>query len=284
MMMLSNPKRGCGQLQRDAYYLRSESMPGGSLSRVTLWLGDHLTPTMYAPRRNLAINPPPRGVLLIDPIESLQQNDIIRTDVEQAMFRMKHEQIGTNVPAQWAWMGRLALLDHVGESSYPTPMSFMEEVARLGVSRHVPKRVAKQLAGISALPIIFTHSNMPWFDTGKERDTFLAEMGSNPNSQWREPTWDVSQWSGYSPYAQSDAYYGWNHFMVPVLQKQHDNPAEAPFRQFEAAYFSSWVTHVVYVAPSGLREEQWSKENPDLVDAGIEFGVIVEEEDDEDLI
>lgn len=262
---IQDHKRGCGTRKKGGCYLDSEGMPGGTLARLT-WALDsclEVEPQFY-------VNIPARGVHLFDPVASLVLRDVVAPGFP------------VDVPGNLQHLlelGRMGLVDHVGEAYY-TPWSFAQELAKLGPSRRVPRDVARQIAPRVPVIILFS-GRLPLFHDFEAACAFIAEQELAPDpaglvygATWENPQWKFRVREHFGgPYI--ERYDGGDHYMTRVLAC-HDRlrPAEREQMfplQAELPFCLSVITRATYVLADDEDELP-----PDLQGTGIQAGRLIE--------
>ena len=229
---ISNPKRGCGTLQKGGYYLRSELSPWGKLSAWSWLLGE-----CYMGGINLALSPPARGMTIINLPATVHYRRIVTENLD---FEVWHPAIA-NLP-------KVALLDHVGSKHY-NPYTFWHETRSHGVSRRVDEYTASVIKDNLPIPIVFTHEQIPMYtDTAQRNDLMLV---SNPqrfdysdDSKHFVPTWFNNDYG-----LLSRGYTGSDHYMPYTLAEYFIDGQKPPKNlQFvEQTFGVSWITECAYV-------------------------------------
>lgn len=259
-------KRGCGYKKEGGYYLEAEMAPLGLLNLWT-WLlgtgtmaGDNLLVTVPA-RSGIIGNMP--GSLLLGEYTELKYPSLGRS--AELYEDLVHRTV-MNSSEPWAWF------DHVGSSFY-TALSFAEEVREMGPSRRVSEKTAKQLAAMAPMPIVFTHSRVPLFESEQmlkiglemalmcHQGTLLLGEPMELDDYVRLPTWADTRWGMTRSYE----YGGQESALIPILrllglldkhyhQYEHD-PVWREAKTFydrlvyrEATFGASWITAISYVA------------------------------------
>lgn len=263
---VSNPERGCGQLKEGGCYARGDMSPGGALKAWSWVLGEHIING-----DNLTVTVPPRQMQIIKLPETLATRRIVlATDELTIEFPRYEDDPLANLP-------KLALLDHVG-SSYYTPFSFFSEVLREGTSRRIPQHVAKQIAPLCPIPILFSHSWLPLMDKTIVEDVI---EWSNPSRDLHttlqyEPTFEQTGWGIYR-----DKGIGKDHWIIPTLEAMNriaDGKSDVHLTKIfpsiiaentlitEQIFGISWITRAVYITTGDETPEDITR----LYEDGIE--------------
>jgi hypothetical protein len=241
-------RRGCGDLVPGGFYAQASTSRQGTLKAWTWTLGTMID---HPDALNLMLKPPPRAQLIINVPASLATGCIVseptRAPEESDYPGLQH------VP-------RMGLIDHVGSAHY-TPMGFVHEIERLGVSRRITLDIARAIEPWLPIPILFTHSRLPLL---REEDVPVAEslawQGLIPPPR-----------SHYGPSFELDPRSTIPHWAIQVIRWVSGEPIDmwpdrATFREdcidwqwTEQAFGMSWITNVVYVLrrddPPGLPRE-----------------------------
>lgn len=260
---VSNEPRGCGTLKEGKCYLQGRSGPGGTLKAWVWLLGTQLSGSAW----NWLTDVPPRMMQTVDfqfsladcrtifPNHGLDFYEVVarRPMPDQARMNLVH-------------LPRYGLLDHVGSVHY-TPASFARECAARGPSRAVPRsmaaNVAKLLKHFAALPIIFTHSDVPLVNPDAHHD-LIQDLCFAPGEAQLNPTWWYKGW-GLHKGKQAGKDH-WAVDLMDVLDRKElpaDYGADIVFA--EQVFGVSWITSSVYVTRGD--------ETPDNLSAYIEDGI-----------
>lgn len=254
MRQIANPTRGCGTLKQGGFYASGEGSPNGILRMWTWLLGSMY---MGADAKNLMWEIPPRAMQVINLQASLH------TLIPCPHFDVE---IPENSPA--IFLPKIALVDHVGSNHY-TPWQFAQEVLVHGPSRRISEQVARQIAGHTPLPIVFTHDWMPLADKGSVAALSIwANDGSAAFWEGKryEPTWEHE---GYGLTIRHE-YDGSDHWMIPIMQAIHETAGGkvAPLHKImehplaenvltsEQPLGVSWVNQVRYVTTGDESQKQ----------------------------
>ena len=203
---IDDAPRGCGNLVPGGYYLSAVECTSamGALQAVTFPFGDGLNEVV-----SCAGSVPARGMLRINPAATFATKSIVRFETP------------VNETAIGAEYGRLAqavltegLADHVGSRHY-TAKAFAAELFERMPNRRVHPDVARQLAGRLPLPVVFTHSQIPWFRSQEEIEQAMEycyefmdrERVLHYGANWLREEWGI--------FARQDD--GRDHFMLPIL-------------------------------------------------------------------
>lgn len=258
-----NPGRGCGTKKENAWYLEGSLFSAdGPLWAWTWLLGDGVENLFF-------LGFPPRGMELINPAATIALREKVLDKPEFHPFGDREREEYNRMRQATRTLG---LGDHVGKQHY-TPYSFANEVSHYGPSRRVPEKIAialnETMRERGAIPIIFTHSEMPIFDTYEKaeeaRDIIEALYPDvvNWNDLNYEPTWIHAD---FGQYAEREQYTGSDHWLTRVLRAMNDlkngylegSQAALDARSFfatlryrEQALGMSWITGVTYTLPKG---------------------------------
>lgn len=257
-MEITNKQRGCGFLRPGMCYLQGDGSDVGSLSPLVWVLGSHVIDG----GSNVFPVVPPRGVSLFDPELTLDREElyeyIVGRQLRDARSMGDHRYAGSGKPQLERLSERhpMAIIDHVGESNY-TPLSFAEELLRLGPSRAVQASVARMIAPYLPMRIFFT-MRVPFFRTERHRDEFwdahmssdrfeagdanlLARLESLGRHWSFDATWSQPEW-GWSVHDDN----GSSHYMIPVLAL-HQRSGNRGMYLHESFFCGSWITSARYV-------------------------------------
>lgn len=199
-------RRGCGHLVPGGYYLSSVGCDSrmGSLQAVTFPFGDSLKDIVFC--KGVV---PSRGMLLIDPAATFTLQSIT-TPTKLLALQGDEADLYHSLRERVLEVG---LIDHVGRRHY-TSAEFTSELYDRMPNRRVHPDVARKIAPMLPLPVIFTHSQIPVFRSSDERGQALslyqeyAELGDVfIDTNWMRPEWGL--------FAHHDD--GRDHFMIPIL-------------------------------------------------------------------
>lgn len=195
---VANPERGCGTKKEGGFYAEGTTSPNGALSLWTWILG-----TCTEAGLNCFVSPPARKVVQGNLAASLVMGEFVSNDVP---FERRIGSEKNYLGKQYATLKRqaapVALFDHVGSKFY-TPHEFMKEVRELGPSRRITPQVAEEIAKMTPIPVVFTHSDIPLFRDEAERDA-VVELAAGLLSEYDQdqvrylPTWMSPEWGLYS--------------------------------------------------------------------------------------
>lgn len=199
---IEDDPRGCGNLVPGGYYLSAVDCfaAAGALQAVTFPFGDGLGNVV-----SCAGSVPPRGMLLINPAATFATQFLVRAEVRPEGGELYDRLIG-QVLAE-------GLVDHVGSRHY-TAASFATELHERMPNRRVHPDVARQLAQRLPLPVVFTHSQVPWFRHQDEIDQAMefCQQFTGDRTFYYGPNWLRPEWGVFA--SQDD---GRDHFMLPIL-------------------------------------------------------------------
>ena len=240
-----NPPRGCGTKKKDAFYLES----GEVGDRGTMWAATHLLGSGLLEDldtiRGCNIKVPPRqmnvynipGTIANAQLEPVTQG-FVPVDVENGELyeRLKNVRVK-----------RVGVIDHVGSSHY-SPREFSLELSMLGASRRTTPEFAMMVSAfirrVGPVPVLFTHSRMPVFETEMDRDEALAQMMFDARPENLRATWlnpDFGMFTGMDN--------GGGSYLHNVL-RHIDEGYEFPGVSFcEQPFAASWYTRVSYTLP-----------------------------------
>lgn len=199
---IENAPRGCGDLVPGGYYLSAVDCfaAAGALQAVTFPFGDGLGNVV-----SCAGSVPSRGMLLINPASTFATQFVVRAETPPEGGEL-YDRLTNQVLAE-------GLVDHVGSRHY-TAKSFAQELYERMPNRRVHPNLARQLAQKMPMPVVFTHSQMPWFRSQGEIDQamefcqqFTGDRTFHYGPNWLRPEWGV--------FASQDD--GSDHFMLPIL-------------------------------------------------------------------
>lgn len=297
----TDPERGCGRKQPDAFYIEGVSSSRGTLNPWTWVLGngmDKTIPLQLPPRKTQVVNIPATMVL------------------KQVVWPDKNIQMSTAQATLYDWLTPegvkpIGIADHVGASNY-TAAQFAQEAMAHGVSRRITPDLARTygvaLQAYGAVPILFTHSKVPVFRSMEERDLVCSMSFHFSESDVHiKPTWEVQRWGElygrWSAYSRDRAtgveyYDGGRSYLVHVLNtldyveryaKKYTEKSEtdeeriaafAGLHYQEQAFGISWVNRLTYTLPTDHMIDPNILDIPSItiVDLDAEGG----EEDDEE--
>lgn len=288
-----NPPRLCGT-KRPGFYVEADMGATGSLAAITWLLGTHV-----AGSTNCLTAIPARAMVAGNLPASLIEGEFVSADVpylqglhvqgaqsaEALAKRMAYDKISQAAAP-------VALFDHVGSNNY-TPHEFASELAEYGPSRRVPKTLALQVAQAvnaqGALPIVFTHSDLPMFGDLETRDRAMAlaaqaVYGYDPEAVYTVATWHRDGWGMYASHVDR----GRDHYLVAILgamarirrqpslasgitaqtwQPLAEALAQVPTA--EAPFCASWITKVTHVTdgpPAPQVAEEMAQRGIDILD------------------
>lgn len=195
--------RGCGNLVPGGYYLSSVdcAIATGELQLVTFPFGDGLTEVVAC---GDAV--PKRGMLLINPAATFATKSVVRVEAPPIGGEL-YGSLAKRVLTE-------GLVDHVGSRHY-TAASFAMELFERMPNRRVHQDVARKLADKLPLPVVFTHSQMPWFRGNDEIEQALdycRQLINGDNTWYIGANWLRDGWGVFEK--QDD---GRDHFMMPIL-------------------------------------------------------------------
>lgn len=261
-MYKANPKRGCGTKKKGGFYLEGGELDeGGTLYTATYFFGTGLLEDMDTVR-GVNIHVPPRqmnihnipGTIANAQLEAATSK-FVPVDTENwALYQ--HLKGGR--------VKRLGIIDHVG-SSYYTPWTFSEETRMLGPSRRTTEDFAFTVAGLiqrfGPIPVLFTHSEMPVFETEVDREDALTALMLEPSRKMLQATWfwgDFGMYNGMNP--------GITHYMRHVLRAMNNGETFDNVTTIEQPFVASWYTRVTYTLPE---DGKVSDKIQQMYDAGL---------------
>ncbi len=200
---IEDDPRGCGNLVPGGYYLSAVDClsADGALQAVTFPFGDGLSDVV-----SCAGSVPSRGMLLINPAATFATQFVVRAEAPPEGGEL-YDQLATRVLTK-------GLIDHVGSRHY-TAASFAMELAERMPNRRVHPDLARRLADKLPLPVVFTHSQVPWFRSQDEIEQALAycRQFMDPERQFHfGANWLRQEWGVFAN--QDD---GRDHIMMPIL-------------------------------------------------------------------
>jgi hypothetical protein len=248
-MYKANPKRGCGTKKKGGFYLEGGELDeGGTLWTATYFFGSGLLVDMDS-IRGVNIQVPPRqmnihnipGTIANAQLEPATSKFV---PVDTANWTVYQNLKGKRVK-------RLGIIDHVG-SSYYTPWTFSEETRMLGPSRRTTEEFAFTVAALiqryGPIPVLFTHSEIPVFETAVDREDALTTLMMEPSRKMLEPTW---LWEDFGMYAGMDP--GNTHYMRHILRAMDSGETFDNVMTIEQPFVASWYTRVTYTLPEDGR-------------------------------
>lgn len=259
-----NPPRGCGRKKAGGFYLGAGFSMRGKLLPVA-----HLFGEAKRGGENPTFLVPPRQVVFGNLAASLVLGEFVSVDTPISAEAFEQD----GLPAMGKLYESLAMradtevaFDHVGSRHY-TAWQFAEELRQYGPSRRVPERLAQLIAPRLPIAIVFTHSQIPVFDSYEDRDILIELLREvrgdiheleHADAVWLRPHWGL--------YASNDN--GEVHAMRPILwaidrlKNDPGLPGREPIwadisaelgavTMIEQAFACSWITKVDYVLKPG---------------------------------
>lgn len=279
MREISNPERGCGKLRRGMCYARGDLGAGGTLSAATLYAG--IGHSAGDAPGNLIFDMPSRKMIELDLPLTLLHEELIDT-LQGAAWRSRAPEGQPNEAIHRPHIWRLpvyALADHIGASQSQkgakgyTAWTFGAELAAQGPNRAIPPELAKRLAKLGAMPVVFTAGDIPFFTEFGHLQWFLHSVVAPyamkeqatgrmlPGCAYRLldtlsgesnaglsylPTWWNARFT-----LRRGGYDGQDSWLMPVLwymSDTGDTGADSGVELCEAPVWGSWFTSIIYTA------------------------------------
>lgn len=174
---IDNKRRGCGFLEEDAAYLRTDSSAFGILPPFV----EFSTPIKYLEEHSRTWKKFPgiqfEKAVTQDMTETLPRNEIERhlNRIEENGSTGRH--VGEMMEAQ-----SFDLIMHVGASHYPTPEDFIKECKHQGLNKRIPKNnIPDVYPGKTRLFVIHPNAVPP----SNLEDILEEEDLDNPTNEFR---------------------------------------------------------------------------------------------------
>ena len=206
-VVIDDLPRGCGHLVPGGYYLSSVGCDSkfGTLQNVTYPFGDGTDNVIYC--KGVV---PSRGMLLVNTAATFALQSVTQFDASSLSFRDGQRNLYESLCQRVLDIG---LIDHVGTRHY-TPVQFIAELYDRMPNRRIHPELARKLANLLPLPVVFTHSHIPVFRDERERDVALAlyEEYAELNDVRLDTNWMLDDWGVFA-----NNYDGRDHYMLPIL-------------------------------------------------------------------